>query len=169
MSKLTSEEFIGAYDKHVREVYRFLFTKTGSREIAQDLTSETFLRTWEYGRGKDIGHLRGFLFRTARNLTVDYYRRKARKNEIALDSDLSVRLASVDIQSNIAEFVNMDSDMAQVRKYLENLRSEYADVIILHYIQELPIADVAQAMGKSEGAVRVTLHRALEALKQFYE
>ncbi len=169
MSKMTKEKFIELYDTHIQEVYRFLFAKVGSQETAQDLASETFLRTWQYGKDNNIEHFRGFLFRTARNLTVDYFRKKARQNEVALNDELSAQLASADSQSDAANLAIINSDITQMQKHLSQLRSDYADVLILHYVQDMPIGEVAHVLEKSEGAVRVMLHRALEELKQFYE
>jgi len=98
-----------------------------------------------------------------------YYRKKARQNEVVLDDELSARLASTDNQSDVASLAIVDSDIMQMQKYISKLRGDYADVLLLHYVQDLPISEVANALGKSEGAVRVMLHRALEELRGFYE
>jgi len=69
------------YVRYLDDIYRYVLLKIGSTSIAEDLTEETFIRTWEYlprlsRKDEKINHLKAFLYRTASNLVIDFYRKK---------------------------------------------------------------------------------------------
>ena len=69
-------DFIKAYDDFNDDIFRFVYLKTRNRDTALDLTQETFTKAWEYvDDGKEVGHMRGFLYQIARNLVIDHYRK----------------------------------------------------------------------------------------------
>src|SRR3989344_5109153 len=71
------KEFLAAYDEHSSSLFRFLTMKIADREVARDLTQETFTRAWDFRQnGGVIREWKPFLFRTAYNLVVDVYRKK---------------------------------------------------------------------------------------------
>jgi len=156
--------FSKIYDQYIEKIYRFIFLKVSSQEVAQDLCSETFLRTWEkfrQGKGNPIKNPQAFLYQTARNLVIDYYREKS-KAEI-----ISAELTPiVDPRQNLAEKSLLDSDINNIKMALAFLKEEYQDVIIWHYLDDLPIRQVAKMLGRTEEATRVLLHRALKALRE---
>jgi len=153
--------FSKIYDKYIDKIYRFIFLKVSSQEIAQDLTSETFLRGWEsFKNGTKIENPQAFLYRIARNLVTDHYREKGRTQVV------SAEYASiVDPRINLEERANLNSDLEEIKRGLVKIKDEYQDVIIYRYLNELSIPEIAKVMDKSEGTVRVLLHRALKSLK----
>jgi RNA polymerase sigma-70 factor (ECF subfamily) len=155
------KEFSKIYDRCINKIYRFIFLKVNSEEIAQDLCSETFLRGWEsYKNNPNIENPSAFLYRIARNLIIDYYREKGRTNFVSPEI-----VPIVDPNPGIEEKVVFNSDFDQVKLVLANLKEDYQNVIIWHYLDDLPIPKVAEMLDKSEETTRVTLHRALKALK----
>jgi len=155
--------FSKIYDQYVERIYRFIFLKVNSQEIAQDLCSETFLRTWEkfsQGRGNPIENPRAFLYQTARNLVIDHYREKAKVQTISAELT-----PIIDPRQDLEEEAMLRSDLNAIRTALAGLKEEYQDVIIWHYLDDLPIKEVAKMMGRTESATRVLLHRSLKALK----
>jgi len=166
-------EFSKIYDKNIERIYRFIYLKVNSQEVAEDLTSETFLRGWEaYKKIQNpkskiqnkIENPRAFLYKIARNLVTDYYREKG-KAQILSAENLSVP----DPRINLEEKAIFDSDLNTIKTSLANLKPKYQDIIIWYYIDQFSIKEIAQLMQKSEGAVRVMLHRALKALKEVIE
>ena len=82
------ETFSQIYDQWIEKIFRFVFLKVNSEEVAQDLTSETFTRCWEcFKNGDKIDNPSAFLYQIARNLVVDFYRQEV---ERAVDNLLSV-------------------------------------------------------------------------------
>lgn len=154
------------YDQFVNKIYRFVFIKVNSFELAEDITSETFTRCWEsFKKGKDIENVQAFLYRIARNLVIDYYRQKGKAGPALCVDDVPIEDTKADLISQSFD----SSDMDIIKKGIGNLNSDYQDILILYYIEDMPVAEIALNLEKSEGAVRVTLHRAMESLKKEVE
>ena len=153
--------FSRIYDQYIDKIYRFIFLKVNSQEIAQDLTSETFLRGWEsFKNGNKIENPQAFLYQIARNLVIDHYREKGKTKVI------SAEYAQVaDPRINLEEKANLNSDFNMVKQALIDLKDEYQTVVIWHYLDNLSISEIARMLNKSEAATRVMLHRALKSLK----
>jgi len=154
-------EFGKIYDKYIAKIYRFVILKVSSVEVAQDLCSETFLKGWEVFKQGEIDNPQAFLYRIARNLVIDHYREKGR-TQIVPSDDLPI----IDTDCQIEKKAALDSDISQIKAKLTNLNDDYQNVIIWHYLDDLPICEVADLLGRSEEATRVLLHRALEALRK---
>jgi RNA polymerase sigma-70 factor, ECF subfamily len=154
-------EFAKIYDQYIAKIYRFVVLKVSSSEVAQDICSEAFLRGWETFKVEKIDNPQAFLYRIARNLVIDHYREKGRTQIVSADN-----LLIIDRNSKFQEKAELDSDMEQIKAKLANLSDDYQNVIIWHYLEDLPIREVAGLLDRSEEATRVLLHRALEALKK---
>jgi len=155
------KEFSKIYDQCINKIYRFIFLKVNSQEISQDLCSETFLKGWEaYKNNPNIENPSAFLYRIARNLVTDHYREKARAQFVSPEM-----VPVIDPNPGLEEKSALNSDLDQVRAVLADLKEDYQNVIIWHYLDDLPIQKVAKMLNKTEDATRVTLHRALKALR----
>lgn len=153
--------FSKIYDQYVDKIYRFVYLKVNSQEVAEDLTSETFLRVFESLKAKEnIENPQAFLYRIARNLVTDHYREKGRTQVVSAEYT-----PIIDPESNLEEKAILNSDMEQVRLALTNLKEDYQNVIIWYYLDDLAIPEIAKLLERSEEASRVLLHRALKALK----
>jgi RNA polymerase sigma-70 factor (ECF subfamily) len=151
------------YDQYIAKIYRFIFIKVNSPEIAEDLTSETFLRGWERLKelnGK-IDNLPAFLYQIARNLVVDYYREKNNATLVSADSS-----QIADPRDDLAEKATFNSDLQIILTAMSSLSDDYREVINLHYLDDLSIKETAQILNRPEGTVRVMLHRALKELRE---
>jgi len=153
--------FSQIYDRYIDKIYRFIFLKVNSQEIAQDLTSETFLRGWKsFKNGNKIENPQAFLYKIARNLVTDHYREKGKAKIISAEY-----VKITDPRTNLEEKALLNSDLNNIKTALTNLKEDYQNVIIWRYLDDLPIPEIAKIMDKSETATRVQLHRALKALK----
>lgn len=155
--------FSQIYDKYVDKIYRFIFLKVNSQEIAEDLCSETFLKGWQAFKGnpQKIENPPAFLYQIARNLVIDHYRQKDRTQFVSTDS-----VPIIDPRTDLEEKSLLGSDLEIIKTALTNINQDYQEVIIWHYIDDLSINEIAKMLNKSEGAVRVRLHRALKALRK---
>jgi len=145
-------------------------------EQAQDLTSETFLKAWDHIQ-KDSGEVenfQAFIFRIARNTTIDYYRKKS-SGEVSVDMASTVDIASIGNKNKVANNqgplaqVAMSSDIEYMQKCLAKMSPSHADVLTLYYVEGVQISEVAKIMDKSEGATRVMISRALAELRKKME
>jgi len=151
------------YDKYINKIYKFVFLKVSSQEIAEDLTSEAFSRTWVvFKEDQDkIKNVRAFLYKTANNLVIDHYRQKGRANVVFMDNP-----SIIDPKQDLEKHVLLNSDMDNIKQALFHLKEDYQNVIIWHYLDDLPISEVSSLLNRTEQATRVLLHRALKALRQ---
>lgn len=157
----SQKEFSKIYDRYIEKIYRFVFLKVSSQEVAEDLTSETFLRGWEsFKNGTNIENPQAFLYQIARNLVTDHYREKGKAQFVSVDSS-----PIVDPNSKVEEKAFLSSDIEVIRHSLSDLKEDYQNVIIWHYLDDLPITEVSKMLDRSEEATRVLLHRALKSLR----
>ena len=158
------KEFTKVYDKYVKKIYRFVLLKVNSAEIAEDLTSEVFMRGWQSfkGQGPDkIDNLQAFLYQIARNLLADHYRQETKAQLVSVEYAPPLPDAKQDLE----EMSFIQSDMEQVKAALVNINDDYREVIVWYYLDELKVPEIAKILDKSEPTVRVLIHRALQALK----
>ena len=159
------QAFLTAYDLYFDQIFRFIFFKIGNREDAQDLASATFLKCWGYVKdGKlkndsEYKSLKSFLYKIARNLAIDYYRQAKPMASLEEAEDIVS-----DFDSQIIE-TDSSLDLEFVAGKLKELKSEYRNVLILKYVNDLSVSEIASILGKNKGNIRVTIYRALEALK----
>jgi len=171
-TKRDKEAFGKLYDRHVKAIYRFVLLKLRTKQMAEDVTSETFLRCWQYVQEhKEIGNMRAFLYKIARNLVVDVYRRSDRL-EISLSTGLESNVTfigeepSFSIEGEIPlEMSDRSSQQRQIEASAE-LRL-ILDVLTLRLIDGLAFGDIAQVLEKTTGNVRVIYHRAMKALENY--
>lgn len=154
------ERFSKIYDQHVSSIYRFCYLKVSSRDLAEDLSSEVFLRFWKQLNSSSIDNDRAFLYGIARNVIADHYRKK-QVPTVSLEGNV----LDIAEDPHFADMAAVSSDMEQVRKALAELNDEYQNLVIWRYLDELSISEIAQIEGKSEESVRVGLHRALKQLR----
>ena len=153
------------YNIYVERIYRFIYFKVRTRPEAEDLTSEVFLKAWQYIKeGKPIKNLNAFIYTVARNLVVDHYRAQAKKynyEEVMAD----------DFKSNIdfAEKMEVKSNAEEVLRAIKTLKDEYSEVIILRFLDDLSISEIAEIINKTSNNTRVLVHRALGSLKKVLE
>ena len=158
----SKDEFSNIYNQYVDKIYRFIFLKVNSQDITEDLTSETFSRCWKSfnGKSKNIDNIQAFLYKIARNLITDHYRQKGKIQFVSTD-DTPI----LDNRTDIKEKAEDSSDFELVKTALTKINDDYQDIIIWHYLNDLSINEIASMTNKSEGAVRVMLHRALGDLR----
>jgi RNA polymerase sigma-70 factor, ECF subfamily len=144
----------------VKVIFRYISYRVDADAVAEDLTAEVFLRmVQELPRYQDTkAPLGAWLFRIAANQVSDHYRRKRRTTIEALDDDHASD--DTDPFGKLAA----EEERAQLRRALAALPEEQQTLLILRFIQQLPHAEVAAIMSRSEAAIRTMQHRALKAL-----
>jgi RNA polymerase sigma-70 factor (ECF subfamily) len=150
------------YNLHVDRIYQYVRYRTGDDLTAEDITAEVFLRAIEsLGTYQDQGApFIAWLYRIAHARVVDYWRSSNRRQTAPLDDPL--------LQDSLVETdEGIEKDFVQHRllwSALRHLTDDQQNVIILRFVQGLSNAEIAQLLGKTEGAVKALQRRALEAL-----
>ena len=156
--------FNAIYKKYAKTIFRFIYLRVSNREIAQDITAETFVHVWKIIIKKIvIQNQKALLYVIARGKVVDYYRRKKNKSTIPIEGTENETHYS---DSDLIESLSKKEELAIIYSKLRKLRHEYQEIIFLHYVEDLTISEIAAIIGKKENAVRVLLHRALASLRK---
>ncbi len=156
------EAFGQIYDAYVGQVYRYLYYRVGSQPLAEDLTSETFLRalrridsfTWQ---GRDIC---AWFITIARNLVTDHYKSSRFRLEVSTADMLDADRADDGIEQEVLDNLDNQALLAAVRQ----LKPEQQECVVLRFLQGLSVAETAAVMGRSDGAIKQLQLRAVRAL-----
>jgi RNA polymerase sigma-70 factor (ECF subfamily) len=161
-----AEAFGLIYDRYMDTVFRFVYFRVGNRQLAEDLTSDTFLRalkrigsfTWQ---GRDLG---AWLVTIARNLVADHFKSGRYRLEVTtgdvLDADREDRGPEGSPESAVVDHITNVALLTAVKQ----LNPEQQECIVLRFLQGFSVAETAQTMGKNEGAIKALQYRAVRAL-----
>lgn len=172
VKKKDKNAFIEAYDLYADDIYRFVFFKIGKTEDAKDLTSAIFLKVWNFAQSQGLDEsksLRAFIYKTARNSIIDYYRQQ-RESEVRLD-DGENKFSEIftDEKQDLLLQAEFSSDIGLVRDALGKLKEEYRETIMMRFIDELSFVEIAEITGKSSGSIRIQAFRALRSLRDLLD
>ncbi len=156
------QAFAQLYEEHFDKIYRYVALRIGDRAEAEDITQQVFLKAL-----RSISSFRwkgtpfsAWLFRIAHNQMVDHLRKKTKQATVPIDE--STISSSNDPQLLIEQKLNIEQLISATKRLTEAQR----EVISLRFTSELPIAQIAGIMGKSEGAVKALQHSAIVALRK---
>lgn len=157
------------YDHYIPKIYRFVLLKTNHKTDAEDLTHEVFLSAWtNIGRYEEKGFpFSSWLYKLARNKVIDHYRLKKKQTSLdGVDDDHE----AFRIDEKMGDVLDVRLHIENVMKLLSALTPDQKDVILMRFVEELTYPEIAVALEKTEGAVRLIQHRAIQELrKQFVQ
>lgn len=157
------EQFVKSCEECADALFRYSFFKVSDRELAKDLVQETYLRTWNYlSRGQAVENLRAFFYRTLSNLIIDEYRKNKPLSLDKLFDD------GFDLKTEELERLENQLDGEKAIAMLGRIGKMYQDVIFLKYVEDLSNGEIAKALGESENAVAVKIHRGLKKIKEIF-
>jgi RNA polymerase sigma-70 factor, ECF subfamily len=150
------------YEHYKSDVYRYLFYRVGRPQLAEDLTTEVFIRVMEHlpRYQQRQAPFRAWLLQIARNLAIDHARKMAVRNDVDLDEEIPS--ASEGPETAVDHTLTTE----HLQHALRHLTADQCDVIILRFMADMPIKEVAKTIRKSESAVKALQARGLEALQQ---
>ena len=150
------------YEENFDRIYRYVVLKIGERTEAEDITQQVFINAL-----KSISSYKwkgtpfsAWLYRIAHNQIVDHLRRKTKRPTVQLDESLAKG------DSDPVSLAEKNLDIEQLAAATKGLTSAQQEVIALRFTGEMPIAQVAKLMGKSEGAIKALQHSAIIALRK---
>lgn len=164
LNKRDEEVFGKCYDFYAPKIYRHAFYRLGSKEAAEDITSEVFVRVWEFltKPTNKIQNLKAFLYRIANNLIIDQYRAKGRQ-PILIDEVIERSLGD---EGREVEKLDSKFEFEAVLLSLEKLNQATHEILLWRYVDGLSIKEIAEITGKTKNAVYVAIHRGLKELKK---
>ena len=150
------------YDHYITPIYRFVMVKTNHKPDAEDLTHEVFLSAWQNLKNYKF---QGFpfsswLYQIARNKVIDHYRTKKTHSSID-DVDENIFEVAGALESGLDRSIALGT----VKEAIASLSPDQQDVIVMKFIEDLSNEEIAAALKKSDGAIRLLQHRAVNNLK----
>lgn len=156
-----SREFAKSYEDFADAIFRHCFFRVSNREIALDLTQETFTKTWDYiFAGKEIDDIRSFLYKVAGNLIIDYYRKKKSTSLDLLQED------GFDLRDDDHEKIRDFSEGQEILRVVEKLDDGHKTVIIMRFVEGFTPKEIANVLDVTENVVSVRINRGLKKIRE---
>ena len=161
--KIIFERF---YESQVDSVFRFCVLRVGSREEALDISAESWSRLWlEINKGKVIPQKKSYIFAIARNLIIDWYRKKKPSS-----LDFMLEGGDLDIPFDVEDTGIMSAEDASLAKssleVLKRVPASYREVLYLKFLEGLQPQEIGEIMGMSANAVSIRINRGLEEARK---
>jgi len=154
--------FSEVYEELADSLYRHCFFRLSNKETAEDVVSETFMKFWrELHKGTEIEYPKAWIYRSAHNRIIDHYRKKksssldAKMEEDGFDPHNEHHHLEIEEKAEITLVMNRINDMDDSDR----------DVLLLRYVDDLPMDVIAEIVGSTTNAVTVRIHRAIGKLK----
>ena len=162
-------EFSRLYEKYHADLFQFLFYMVNNRELAEDLVQEVYIKVLKsYDRFEGKSSEKTWMFSIARNVAIDFFRKKTSLKEQLLDN-FNLHVKSLNDQNPLPEEITLaNEEIKQVYRGLQCCSFEQRIVILYRYFQDFSIADTATALGWSESKVKTTQHRAIKKLRKYF-
>jgi RNA polymerase sigma-70 factor (ECF subfamily) len=158
-------EFSELYRTHLRDVYSYSYYRVGNHHDAEDLTEQTFLqayRHFERAQRESAGRpLRPWLIRIAHNLAANFYRDRARKPQTTIE-DAGI----ISAPHTTETLVEGREDLRRVLAGVDQLPDDRREALIMRFALGMDNREIARALGRSDGATKVLLHRAIKQLEE---
>ena len=158
-------DFTDLYRAHLRDVYSYSYYRVGNHHDAEDLTEQTFLQAYRhFERAQRESHgrpLRPWLIRIAHNLAANYYRDRSRRPQTNLE-DASLLAETHDTEG----LVEGREEVQEVLAGVANLPEDRREALIMRFALDMDNREIARALGRSEGATKVLIHRAIKQLEE---
>jgi RNA polymerase sigma-70 factor, ECF subfamily len=161
-------EFSDFYRRHLRDVYNYTYYRIGNHHDAEDLTTQTFIqayRHFERAQRESNGRpLRPWLIRIAHNLAANYYRDRSRKPTSVLE-ETEVVGETYDTE----RLVEGREEVTRVLEAVTSLPDDRREALIMRFALGMDNREIARALGRSDGATKVLIHRAVKQLEEEIE
>jgi RNA polymerase sigma-70 factor, ECF subfamily len=158
-------QFTELYGDHLRDVYSYAYYRIGNHHDAEDLTEQTFLQAYRHFeralRESNGRPLRPWLIRIAHNLAANYYRDRSRRPQTQLDD-----AAPISAPHPTEELVEGREEVKEVLAGVSNLPEDRREALIMRFALGMDNREIARALGRSDGATKVLIHRAIKQLEQ---
>ncbi len=151
-------EFRVLYERYFQRVYGYCLKRTSNQQVAEDLSSEVFIKVMSKIESYQPGNFPAWLFRIAHNIVVDHYRKQ--KEVIAIDS--------LPLEGDSQMSSRVDNRLLAEELLSELLESE-RELLSLRFGAGLSAPEISEITGKSVSAVRVQIYRILKRLRDRYE
>ncbi len=161
-AKVDTNAFGELYDHYVGQIYRFVYSRLRDQELAEDVTSEVFFKALRaIHRYKPSGHpFSAWLYQISVNAIADHYR--SRKPESDIDDAVGLSSGAASVEDQVAH----RDEAAGVWAAIDSLPAAQRTALTLKLGEDLKLAQIGVIMGKSEGAIKLLIHRGMIGVRQ---
>ncbi len=157
------DEFSALYRDHLRDVYSYAYYRVGNHHDAEDLTTQTFIQAYRHferaQRESDGRPLRPWLIRIAHNLAANHFRNRARKPQTTIDDTM------LSAPHTTEDLVEGRDELARILAGVQQLSGDRKEALIMRFALGMDNREIARALGRTDGATKVLLHRAVKQLE----
>jgi len=161
--------FEGVYKTEVDKIFRFVFFRVSSREEALDITEEVFYKFWQViSRDQSVDNSEAFLFASARNRVIDWYRKKRPESLDAMRERAEDNESlPFDVEDkDYGKALSVSVEAGWVLAALKNLSPEYREVMSMRFVDDLAPRQIAQILRVTPNAVSLRINHGLEKLRK---
>jgi RNA polymerase sigma-70 factor (ECF subfamily) len=158
----STDSFEAAYKSHAQSIYKFLFWRTKDTHLSEDLTSSTFEKAWISRKSFHGGSVQAWLYRIARNVLIDHWRKN---KTLIVDKVDNLE----DVRPSTGEMLDKDLQLQLMKKAVNKLPKDMRSVVRLRFIEGMSCKHVAVELDLSDANVRVIQYRALKKLKEYLQ
>lgn len=159
------KDFEELYLEFSDKIYKYIFWQIRDPYLAEDFTGEVFTRLWKNWKRFKPDFSQAFLFRTAKNILIDYWRKNKNRKEMSLETSVEQGIEPSYDEDMIGE-IQKNNDIKDLHDAIGELPENLKEVVVLRFIDDLPAKEVGEILGIAEGNVRVLQYRALKKLKE---
>lgn len=161
------EAFGELYEVYVNRIYNYIYYRVGNVQDAEDLTSRVFFKALDkIGLYRHMGlPFSAWLYRIAHNLVANYHRDRARVQLVDIDE---LVLQDLSLLSNPEINLAKNEEGEALLQAISQLNEQKRELILLKFVYRLSNEQIAQAFGKTEGAIKSLYHRTLCELREIY-
>ena len=156
-----AKAFRRLYELHAGRIRHYIAFRVKRVEDADELTSEVFLRVWEYVSVHKVDNVTALFFKIARNLIVDHYRKDGRT--VPLTPVIEAELAA---PGSVTDQLQIKEEATELIEAMKQLTLEQQEVLRMRYLDEMSAEEIGEQLDRTPNSVRVILHRAKQALKK---
>lgn len=150
------------FNEFQQEIFRFVVARVRDRDVAMDITSDVFIKTYDFLEKHTIETVRPFLYKVAKNLIIDHSRKKKAVSLDAMMDDYHMDVSEKQTEKDVTH-------VALLNRVMDQLSPKYQDVLIKRYINELSLEEIAKVYGVSLNNASVLSHRALAKAQEVYQ
>lgn len=163
-----TEDFEKIYIEYSDRIYKYIYLSTSDPYLAEDITSEAFLRIWKAWKKIKPDFMQALLYKTAKNILIDYYRKNKNAKKVSLEETVEKGIEP-SYDEDLIERIHKDVNLEKINKALKLLPENLRDVLVLRFIDDLSAKEAADILDTTEVNIRVLQFRGLKKLKEVFK
>ncbi len=154
------------YERHKKRLFGFFYNMNRNASVSEDLVQNVFMRMLKYKHTfTGEGSFLAWMFRTARNVNHDYYRKYKNENNQSELASIEYKLQDTE---NFNTSMDENDEIDKLNRAMQKLPNEKREILMLSKYKEIKFSEIGEILGCSEGAAKVKAHRALKDLREIF-